>query len=110
MFLRDRKGVPVGCVAIRLHDQSEFSRSLVSYQTSVLNPLDRFDRALARQLALGRMVEAPLTVKVPVDPSMYEVTLAVMTDLSSDSGQPTRARQAAKRWLRKNIRSFTSEF
>ncbi len=104
MYLRDRSNNPVGCVAIKLHRHVEYDRQLVEYQVSVLNPLDRFDRATARHLALGRMVEAPLTVRVPVEPSMYEVSSEVMRDIASDSGQPTRARQAAKRWLRFNDR------
>jgi len=98
-YLRDRKGNPVGCVAIKLLPQVEHSRQLVVYQTSILNPLDNFDRALARQLALGRMVEKPLTVRVMSNPSMREITEEVMRDIAADSGQPTRARQAAKRWL-----------
>ncbi len=100
MYLRDRSANPVGCIAIKLLNHGELNRCLIMYQTSVLNPLDRFDRPLARQLALGRMVEKPLTVRVPADPSMHEVTSAVMRDIASDSGQPTRARLAARRWLR----------
>lgn len=100
MYLRDRSGNPVGCIAIKLLPHVEYDRQLVVYQTSILNPLDQFDRAFARQLALGRMVEKPLTVRVISDPSMHEITSEVMRDIASDSGQPTRARQAAKRWLR----------
>jgi hypothetical protein len=99
-YLRDRKGDPQGCVAIKLLPHVEFDRQVIVYQVSVLNPVDRFDRALARQLALGRMVEKPLTVRVPADPTMYQITWHVMSDIAKDSGQPTRARAAAKRWLR----------
>lgn len=100
MYLRDRSGNPVGCIAIKLLPQVEYDRQLVLYQTSVLNPLDHFDRALARQLALGRMVEKPLTIRVISDPSMHDVTAEIMRDIAADSSQPTRARLAAKRWLR----------
>jgi hypothetical protein len=110
MYLRDRNGNPVGCIAIKLHRHVEYDRCLVEYQVSVLNPLDRFDRATARQLALGRMVEAPLTVRVPADPTMFEVSSEVMRDIVSDSGQPTRARDAAKRWLRNNQHIATAYF
>lgn len=103
MYLRDRKGQPVGCVAIKVfRDTDDLYHNLIVYQVSVLNPLDRFDRAMARQLALGRMVEAPLTCHAPVEPSMWETTQSVMRDIARDSGQPTRARQAAKLWLRNN--------
>jgi hypothetical protein len=104
MYLRDKRGAPVGCVAIKLHRHVEYDRQLVEYQVSVLNPLDRFNRATARHLALGRMMEAPLTVRVHHEPSMFEVTLEVMRDIATDSVQPTRARQSAKRWLQNNTR------
>lgn len=107
MYLRDRNYNPVGCIAIKLHRHVEYDRQLVEYQVSVLNPLDRFNRATARQLALGRLVEAPLTVRVPADPTIYEISLKVMRDIASDHGQPTRARQAAKRWLRFNDPELT---
>lgn len=102
MFLRARHGSAIGCLAIKLHRHTEYNHGLVSYQMSVLNPLDRFNRSLARHIALGRLVESPHTVKVPIEPSMYEVSQAVMKDIAHDSSVPTRARQAARRWLRTN--------
>jgi len=102
MFLRDRYGSAVGCLAIKLHRHTEYDQSMVSYQMSVLNPLDKFNRELARTIAKGRLLEAPHVVMVPVEPSMYEVSQAVMKDITHDSTVPTRARQAARRWLRTN--------
>jgi hypothetical protein len=97
-FLRDAKGQPVGCVAIRVR-QVTVKRTLIEYQYSVLNPLDRFDRRLARQLALGRMVEAPYTATVGASPSRHDISEAVMENIATDQGAPTRARKAAKLWL-----------
>src|ERR1700681_2155593 len=98
MFLRDRKGQPVGCISIVL-EPNDSGDWLAIYQVSVRNPTDRFNRSVARQLALGRMVEAPYTVKVPHNPKMFEVTHAIMNDIAKDTGATNRARQAAKLWL-----------
>lgn len=103
MYLRDRKGQPVGCIAIKVHRDAGTDRgTLLTYQYSVLNPQDRFNRALARQLALGRLVESPFTARTLLNPSMYEINLAVMKDIARDSDAPTRARNAAKLWIRNN--------
>ena len=104
-FLRDSKGQPVGCVAIKI--KTAVGRTagvtLVTYQMSVLNPLDKFDRRMARQLALGRLVEAPLTTTIDhVSPTRREISQAVMQDLREDAFAPTRARKAASLWLRQD--------
>lgn len=109
MFLRDNytlnvepgqksivAGNPVGCVAIKVSKSKKFAK----YQVSVLNPLDRFDRAMARQLALGRLAEAPYTVRLVANATMHDITTAVMDDIVLDSNAPTRARKAARVWLR----------
>lgn len=106
MYLRDSNGQPVGCVAIRVSQ----SQRLATYQLSVLNPADRFNRAVARQLALGRLVEAPFTVRLPSLPSMHDITEAVFTDIESDRQTPSRARRAARQWLRNNIYTPEMEF
>ena len=111
MFLRDNyylspqthtvvAGNPVGCIAIKLHKNGRSAE----YQVSVLNPLDRFDRAIARQLALGRLAEAPLTVRLPTGAplNMEEITRAVMLDIAIDTQAVSRARRAAKLWLKWN--------
>jgi hypothetical protein len=80
MYLRDKSGYPVGCVAMGL------TRSMkkIKYQLSVLNPQDQFDRSLARHIALGRLLESPLEADYigPLGiPSMKEVTFSVMKDM-----------------------------
>ena len=100
-FLRDSRHQPVGCLAIqtRVVIDGFSTTTLICYQMSVLNPKDNFDRPLARQLALGRMVEAPLTTTVAgAEPSMHEITEAIMRDVAADSLAPTRARAAARLW------------
>lgn len=114
IFLRDAHFYPIGCCAIRLNRQQGF----LEYQVSTVNPADRihhttgrsipFNRTVARQLALGRLIDDGLVV--PFDPSsnMNEVTVAVMNDLSklnppSHKGDiPSRAIKAAKYWLLRN--------
>jgi hypothetical protein len=97
MFLRDRSNQPVGCLAIELTR----SRKSAKYQVSVLNPVDKFDRSLARQIALGRLVEdsftAPLSTK---DVDMNQISTDVMTSLSKNKFVPSRASRAAARWLK----------
>jgi hypothetical protein len=98
MYLRDSSDRPVGCLAIRLIR----SRGVAEYNYSVQNPVDNFERAMGRQLAIGRMVEAPLSVRISKNVDMHQVSLAVMTDLSSTKGAPTRAVKAAQQWLKNN--------
>lgn len=104
-YLRDENGHLVGCIAIREHAASAGEHyALVEYRLSVRNPEDNFDKDVARQLAVGRLVEAPYTCRVAAHPNMHEVGAAVMKDISRDSNAPSRARRAAKAWLRRNWR------
>ena len=75
----------------------------MTYQVSVLNPLDKFDRRMARHLALGRLAEAPLTTTIDhLMPTRTEISRAVMQDIKHDPQAPTRARKAARQWLRED--------
>lgn len=97
MYLRLANDRPVGCVAISVDKRNH----RIHYQVSALNPADRFDRKVARQLALGRLVESPLPVPLPrgEEVSMHLITEVVMRHLSK-SNAPGRAIKAAKLWLR----------
>jgi len=99
MFLRDHRQQPQGCLAIKLDDE----RHVASYQVSVLHPSDRFNRPLARQLAKGRLVEAPLEVNISSAMGMHEITATVLYNLLTHTELPSRARKAAKLWLNKNL-------
>lgn len=90
-------GQPVGCVAIKVSQKA--GPRWLSYQLSVLNPRDRFNRELARQLALGRLVEKPVSIRVTGTLTMKGITELVMLDIARDKSAPGRARKAAKRWL-----------
>lgn len=98
MYLRDSSDRPVGCLAIRLIR----SRGVAEYNLSVQNPVDNFERAMGRQLAIGRMVESPLSVRISKSADMHQVSHAVMNDIVATKGAPTRAVKAAQQWLKNN--------
>lgn len=99
MFLRDANRQPVGCLAIGLTR----SQRTAKYQVSVLNPIDKFDRGLARQIALGRLVESPFTVLLSgATVDIHSISKEVMTHLSQNGDVPARANKAARRWLANN--------
>jgi hypothetical protein len=99
MYLRSNEGHPVGCLAILVNRKG----AALSYGFSVLNPADKFDRKVARQLALGRLMEAPVTVNVMrEDLNMHEITRNVMKSLVINRKTPARAVKAAKLWLSTN--------
>lgn len=104
-YLKDANGHYVGCIAIRERPELQSGdRYAVEYRVSTVNPLDAFDKDVGRQLALGRMLEAPYIVHVAHHPSMHEVGVVIMRDIAKDSTLPSRVRRAAKNWLRKSGR------
>jgi|GEM_PF-2732673 len=99
MYLRDERYNPVGCVAISLTK----NRQTVRYQLSVLNPVDKFERSLARHIALGRLVEKPIRLHgFDGNQDNNEITYAVMQSILESKTVPTRAKKAAKLWLAYN--------
>lgn len=96
MFLRDIENKPVGCLSMIIDRKNH----RVKYQYSVQNPVDHFDRKLARHLALGRLVDQPIVIPLPrnSDQNMTTITRLVMQDLSQLNA-PSRAIKAAKLWL-----------
>ncbi len=99
MFLRDKSGSPVGALAIVINPHTHF----VEYQFSAVNAVkDSFKRDVARQLALGRLIEDPILVSLRDDFTMYNISKAVMKNLSRRKGAPSRAVKAAKLWLKQN--------
>ncbi|HEY5267567.1 MAG TPA: hypothetical protein VII94_00330 [Candidatus Saccharimonadales bacterium] len=91
-------GKPVGCLAIKVSQRA--GPRYLSYQHSVLNPRDQFNRELARQLALGRLVECPVFIRVTGTLTMKQITELVMLNIAQDKHAPGRARKAAKCWLK----------
>ncbi len=93
-YLRSMNGQPIGCLSISLKDSKT-----AQYQISVLNPLDKFNRKVARQLAIGRLVESPFTVQIPKNASRHDIMASVMKHIVSHKDLPSRARKAARFWI-----------
>lgn len=99
MYLRDSQYSPIGCVAISLTK----SRQTVRYQFSVVNPVDKFERSLARHIALGRLLEKPVRLTgFTGEQNNWEITKAVMQSILKSKESPARAKKAAKNWLKYN--------
>ena len=92
MFLRGSNNHPVGCIAMRLGGNS------VAYQVSTLNPVDKFNRRVARQLALGRLLESPFLIQANAS-NIHETVRSVMQDISRNKSVSNRARICAARWI-----------
>lgn len=106
MFLRDQKFQPVGCLAIS-HDRGT---NIVKFQLSVLNPADRFRRDVARQIAIGRLIEKPIVIPLlgEREPSRTDITFSVMDCICNSKFVPGRARKMARLWL-ENFRKNSTE-
>jgi hypothetical protein len=99
MYLRDKTGKPLGCVAI---SRSKNGKQ-VRYQVSVANPVDKFERDLARHIAYGRLLEKPVRINGFVTEStQFDVNWAIMYNIATNKSLPSRARKAAQLWLNRN--------
>lgn len=109
MFLRDRygnnKSNPCGCLAISLVPTGAAkARNDIQYQVSILNPVDRFNRAVARQLARGRLQEKPFLISnISGEATMHDITTVVMEAVATNDKLPKRARKAALNWLKSAV-------
>ena len=100
MFLRNKKGTPIGCVAFRVDSNKECSR--VFYATSTLHPSDKWDRARARAIAFARLNKRPIRFNNPnkfdydvSNPKLNEVINDICLELVDDETAPTRLRKGA---------------
>lgn len=103
-YLRDKHHQPVGCVASKI----DYNNRQVLYHISLLHDGDSFDKKVARDIACGRLTKEPLCI--PFDDvgvlTAHMVNKAVMLKiahnmvLGKDVCSSSKARSAAKRWLR----------
>jgi hypothetical protein len=103
IYLRSANGAAIGCVAF---DSSKTS-SVLKYQVSIQNPRDKFSRSLARQIALGRLIESPFSLDAVQEGTIHDVVSKIMKDITQTEGTktfPARAVSAAKLWLKSNKR------
>lgn len=102
IFLRDQNKKPVGCLAFKTSMDNNYSMS-ISYQVTTLNPLDNFDKKMARQLTIGRLMDEPYEM-VSSDFNekycIHAITAAIMKHISENGRIPRRSRQAANLWLK----------
>lgn len=102
MFLRSVDDKPVGCVVINVDRHLK----RIEYQVSTLNPLDKFNREVARLLAIGRLVESPFHLWLPNKAGLHEISRRVMVHMANNKAVPNRSRKAAKNWVHKNLSPF----
>lgn len=97
------RGNPVACLCVFFNKDTK----QVSYGFSTLNPLDTCKKAVAKDLAAGRLIRNPHKVNI-WSPSMNEeditchyINRRILQDmLMLDRKElPSRARKAAIRWL-----------
>ena len=104
IYLRTANGAAVGCVAFA--SSKEYSD--LKYQVSVHNPKDKFSRSLARQIALGRLIDSPIVLSAVQEGTIHDVVAKIMKHIieSNDTSKvfPARAISAAKMWLKYNNR------
>jgi hypothetical protein len=95
MYLRSSNGAAVGCLAFSV----DRATNKATYQLSVVNPLDTFNKGVARHLAVGRLIETPVTVNVASAVNMHDVAKSIMRNMLKNKTAPSRALKAAKHWL-----------
>lgn len=95
MYLKGKNGTRVGCLVFSVDRKT----NRASYQLSVLNPLDSFNKEVARQLAFGRLIDCPVTVSVAGAENMHAVAKSIMRSILKSNKAPSRAIKAAKLWL-----------
>lgn len=101
VYLHDKYGQQVGCVVVSVNG------NVVEYNYSVCNKADKFDKSLARHIALGRLMESPIVAgKVNEFARGYDVLNVVMNDLSNSLTTPTRAKKAVRHWMNRSLSRF----
>ena len=94
-YIRNANGVPVGCVAFRdVYGKDTLIH--VEYGFSVHNPSDTWNRKLARQIAIGRMVESPFRIKGDPTWNISRTIQEVVMDISRQN-VPKRIKREASR-------------
>jgi len=106
IFLRKSNGHAIGCVAISLDKLNVPSWELkdAAYQVSMLSPYDNFDRSVARQIALGRLLEKPFFTQGIATKTIHTIIEGVMRHISNNPSLPRSAKRAAKLWLETKLK------
>lgn len=101
MYLRDKKDQPVGCVVYRrIPVNADQTQHHLEYEVSVRNPLDRFNKKMGREIALGRLNTHPRETRIHSNSTGKEAVFAVLDQIANTpSLLPARAIKAAKAML-----------
>jgi hypothetical protein len=96
VYLREGTA-PVACIAILNNgEQSAYQISSLSYKDH------NFNRALAQQIAFGRLNKKPIPVDLTGAKNFHSCTLRVMAAIAASSTTPRRVRPLAKAYIAEN--------
>lgn len=65
-YIRDQKNQPIGCMVAVLYDNGH-----ITIGVSLHNPKDKWDRSLARQIAIGRAYCGGVMPYIPDSKAQY---------------------------------------
>lgn len=91
-YLRDKNNNKVGCVA------SEKKLDAIYFAVSAHNPKDQYNPEAAREVATGRLKAGKIAGTVTQETGIKE---QIMAQIKVDKKLPSRARNAARLWIRK---------
>jgi len=89
-YLKDENKFPVACVA------SDKEENMIVFSVSTHNPVDPFDRDVARQVAIGRLTAKKFAGVVTDETGIKE---KIVTKIAASKTLPARAIEAANYWL-----------
>lgn len=100
VYLRDKRDQPISCIAVSYDKEDK----KISFAISTLNPKDKFNKKLGREVAEGRLIKTPYTIVLTKESSeitAHYITRCILEDLNmwSEGTLPARTRKAALRWL-----------
>lgn len=90
-YLQDKHGRFCAFVA------SEIKMTGVVYAVSTCSNSDKFNKEVARSLAVGRLFTRAIVKNVSIGGSVKE---RILNSIVADADMPTRTREAAKLWLK----------
>ncbi len=91
-YVRNEKGMPVACLAFRDVFDTPYC-GYIDYGISIHHPDDVWNRKLARQIAIGRMVESPFRIENIVahdDWNISRVIAEILLDIKNNRSVPRR--------------------
>jgi hypothetical protein len=69
----------IACIASNI----DLEKKELSYQVSICNPVDVFDKPIARQLAIGRLVEKPIKFTFNGELNAFAISKLILNHILS---------------------------